>query len=928
MRALRLLAAGLAALLVLALLAAAFGPGLLDWSRYRGRIALLASAALGQSVRIDGAVGLRLLPQPELMAAGGRMDGGAHGLSVAARELRLRVALGPLLGGRIDARELVLRGVDLRLPWPLTPDTLALRRPPWLAALSARIEDGVLRIGTLRVSGIEAALTLGAAPGEVAAAGAARVDGRPWRFDARLSGIGRDGSAALSLALSGEAAARGTRLAFAGQIAPDRSLAGRLLAFGPDLSLLLPAPALPFRAEGRLSLAEGLAVADDLALQLGGRAARAALALRLAPVPRLDLSLAASRIGLDVWLPVLLHGEGLTWPVGLDISAEEASLAGRSLRRLRATFELGPDAVQLRMFTADLPGEARLGLSGTLTRGAAVRFVGTASLAAPALRSTLGELAGADGLPPGLLAGLPPAVLGRATLTAELLATPGTLRFTGLAGTLDDSTLAGTLALRIGARPDIDADLTLDALALDPWMPATRADALRIGAALRAADVDLRLRIARASLAGQAIVGLRLDAAATAGVLRLAQLQASVGGVQAALSGTLGADGGITDGRLAVSTPDATPLAALLPPGWRGSPALWQGPGRLQVRASGPPAALALQLDADLADAHLSAQPVLDLPAGSWRGPLTLRHPGAPRLLRALGLDTARGWVGEGSLSLIAVLSGRPGALVAESFEISAGLLHATGALSLVQGRLGGHLDAETLPLPYPDLRSNQPLPFASLAGWGGVVQLRAAHVLVGASVVAEQASGMLALDGSVLRVQGIAAQLAGGRLGGAATIDAGAQPPRLHAALDVTGATIGRKLTGLPVDLLGGRADGGFDLRASGYSAATLLATLAGEARLAARDGRIGGLGLPDGGAFQSLDLEAHLAGGVLNLPAGRIQTANGAAALSGSLDLPDSTMNLRFRLHPAQPGAPAAALQLIGPLAAPQRLPELLPP
>ena len=100
---------------------------------------------------------------------------------------------------------------------------------------------------------------------------------------------------------------QGIGATLSGQIGPDGTLAGRITGRGPDLSQLLPAPAVPFSAEGRLTIAGGLAAADDLAIDIGGSPARGAVALRVAPSPRLDLALAASRLDLDAWLPVLLH---------------------------------------------------------------------------------------------------------------------------------------------------------------------------------------------------------------------------------------------------------------------------------------------------------------------------------------------------------------------------------------------------------------------------------------------------------------------------------------------------------------------------------------------------------------------------------------------------------------------------------------------
>src|SRR4051794_39725615 len=82
-------------------------PQWLDWTRYRATIEVFASATLGQPVTIRGPISLTLLPQPVLSAA--QVDVGGTGpteLSIHVDALRLRIALWPLIGGRVDAREL------------------------------------------------------------------------------------------------------------------------------------------------------------------------------------------------------------------------------------------------------------------------------------------------------------------------------------------------------------------------------------------------------------------------------------------------------------------------------------------------------------------------------------------------------------------------------------------------------------------------------------------------------------------------------------------------------------------------------------------------------------------------------------------------------------------------------------------------------
>ncbi len=175
----------------------------LDPNLFRADLVAIASARLGRGVSIDGPMHLDLLPEPTLTADNVRL-GSDQGLTIAAKELRLRVALGPLLAGRIDARELVLRGASMHVPWPLDPAAVMVRTPRWLSSVTARVEDGKLDIGALRFSGIDATLTTGTDSGSYAAAGTAILSGQPWRFTARMTQPGPDGSAGLDVVLDGQ----------------------------------------------------------------------------------------------------------------------------------------------------------------------------------------------------------------------------------------------------------------------------------------------------------------------------------------------------------------------------------------------------------------------------------------------------------------------------------------------------------------------------------------------------------------------------------------------------------------------------------------------------------------------------------------------------------------------------------------------------
>ncbi len=955
-------------------------PERLDWNRYRSTIAALAAETLGRQVRIEGPIALSVFPQPMLTAGTVTVGDGRGTPEVTAGQLQLKVALGPLLAGRIDAQELVLRGVDVALPWPVAPDALVFRTPSWLSALSARIEDGRLSIGGLVFTGVDATLTTDDDTGTYRVAGTARQSGRDWRFTLRLTRPGGDGSAGLDVTLDGLGPVQGVGASVSGQIVADGSMVGRIAARGPDLSQLLPAPPVAFRAEGRLDVAAGLAVADELNVELGGSPARGAVALRVLPAPRLDVALTASRLDLDAWLAALTHVQaenGLPGlPTGIDLSAEAGQLAGGTLRGLRGAFDLADGVVVLRELRATLPGDAALRVSGRLRLGDGgsvppqpPRFEGEAAVTAAAPRPTIAWVQEAWLRPAGLaLPDALPEVLQRSLdLAGHLVVQPGQVMLTGLQGTLDGGGVAGSIGWRrrgavepaaktMALRWAVEADLRLDQVDFGAGLPRLDWGRGSRPGTLNDVDFDLKLAVKQALLGGTAFGPVGLEAASEAGRLTLRRLDAAVAGGQISASGGV-AEGRLVDGRVDVQAPQAGPLLEALPAslGWfeRRFPGLGRLPLRLRLQGAGVADRLGLSLLLDLGDLRIEGQPMLDLLGGKASGTLTLRHPGAPRLLEALGVPGAAAWLGDGSLSLVAQLAVMDGRVAAESFDITAGALRGSGALSWQRDGAGdaiaGRLVAETLPLPLPYLRSPEPLPLAALAGVTGSVRLEAAHVLVGLSPAVEQLATTVVLSEAGLRLDGLTAKLGGGGVQGSAAIDLRARPPVLSLSVRLAGARMGPMLFDTPIDLGDGTLDGEVALQAAGYSPAALLATLAGSLRLAARDGvftgvAMGSLGLAGAGGdaaveralaggatpFASLDILARVAGGTLTLSSGVLAGPSGQIDLAGSIDLPGAAADLRLGLHPKPPEGdavpgPEIGLRLNGAFDALHRTPEL---
>ncbi len=963
----------LAALLASAAVAAWLVPRYLDWNRYRDDVTRLAAAVLDRPVLIQGPISLRLLPEPVLTAADVRIAGEPDQGSLSAGQLSLSVALGPLLAGRLDARDLVLRGVDLKLPWPLPESAFPARRPAWLAGLSARIENGRLSVGKVVITHVAARLAISGPTGGYSLSGTGQAFGHVWRVDAALGAAGADDTAPLDLTLSGEGALHGTQATFAGEISPG-GMGGRISAKGPDLALLLPAPKVAFSAEGRLTVASGLAVADNLALLIGGAPAHGAVSLRTKPALRVDLAVRASRLDLDSWLPVLLRTHGLSYPVGIDLSAEAAPLAGGVVRQLRIASEIDRGTVAIRDVRGVLPGEAHLRVSGRIIQPAAaavrdppLRFEGKVALAAPDLRATLRWLdpKGRHGLET-----LPSGVLRTLDLSASAAVRAGRLTLSNLAGKLDASHVNGLVNVGLSlfsepatprgprARAGLRVVLKSDRLDLDPWLPAAAPSPARLAKLLRSLDVDVQLQAASATVAGIAVSDLVLNGAATGGRLSIRHAEARALGLQANVSGSIDASGRITHARLAFTTQDASQIGGWLAPVWRATLAFWRAPLLVWVEADGPASATAVTARLLLGKTDLGMQAQLDWPTRGAAS-FALNAPAAALVLRQAGFADLATAFGDGPLAAQLRLGIAPDRIGVDGIRLVAGELRADGDLSIdrtgQEPRVVGSLAADTLPLPPYDLRSPNPLPFEALRGWEARVQLAAKRIVAGPAgaartPVAEQASATLGLRQGRLRLQDIQAKLLGGGFSGEASLQAGSESPALALRGKLSDVRIPGPLTGAALDIVGGRADADLDLTAAGHSPATMLATLGGSVHVSVREGVLAGFDLPalDAAlhsasgqsdlnpalkaalasgrtAFDRLNVNATASRGILQLGKAEMTAPSGSAVLTGSIDLPDASIDLHAAIRPASPDLPVLGLTITGPANAPRHLPDL---
>jgi hypothetical protein len=958
----------LAVLLVAAAATAAWVvPSRIDWQARRAEVEAAASAVLDRPVRIEGKFALRLLPSTRVSAINLVVDDVGDGFSARAQEVRLALKFWPLLAGRVVATEVVLVSPMITLSGlspPMFPAELA---PAWIAQAQVRIVDGTLKLGAMTVRGVDARLSGEGPGGPFALEGEATAAGRRVKIAAALGRSGFDGTASLEATLA-TTQGPATELRAVGLLAlPTLTFTGRAVASTADLAAFMPAPPGPARAEATLIATPDRIAAGELALDLAGVGATGGISVGLAPAS-LDLTLAFARIDLDAWAGQLagLVGGSLL-PIGLDLSAEAATWRGAPMRGLRVAARLADGQAAINSASALLPGNTQLALSGAASRGdAGLRFEGQAQLETSALRTTMSWL----GIKADWVA---PLGLRQARGTAQLTLGQGLLEIRELDGTLDGVRLAGGLVVQTaGPRPALGVGLTLERF--EPEALLTEAARTQEGlvAALRGFDANIRLETPLLVLRGPFARDISardasLDATLEAG--RLVVRRLAVGdllGARLATGFTLLAPPPTTGPaapdppppglgvrlqalRLELDAADAAGLHALVP---QAMPrALFQGPALLRVAGQAAEQALAVELEAELAGARAEARGTLDITQARFAGATTLRHPGARRWLNTLGWTGLAGWVGDGSLSLRAQVDAAPRRIAAAAFELGAGAARASGALTLLRPAdappaLSGRIALESVLVPLPAAGATAVLPFAALAGWTADLALRAQQVQLG-PLLLDQPEAQLLLADNTLRLNNLAAMLAGGRLEAQLEAAMAGPQPLLTGTLGLAGATVTAPLSGGALDLAAGRLDLAARLSARGFAPAALVATLAGEGQVSVRQGVLAGFDLAavvaalqaparpqdalarvraalSGGAtaFERLGGEFRLESGAVGFEAASMATEAGSAGLAGTLDLAAGTVDVRAQLEPtgAEP-LPAIGMRLSGPAATPRR-------
>ncbi|HQT68750.1 MAG: hypothetical protein B7Z78_05635 [Rhodospirillales bacterium 20-60-12] len=959
------------ALVALVVLGILLLPPVFSGSYHRAAIESLASRLTGRDVTIGGNITLTLLPEPQLVAdhvrIGGAGGGPDEGGEVSAASLRLDLAPGALLTGRLRATRLTLHQPHILLPWPLPGGSQALLPPPWLASLKASIEDGTLVIGGLTLNHIDADIFTGGASGILAAGGTAQFAG--LALDVTLNIGGADGVGRnhlrvhVSQPVQGVHQAPGFSLDFAGSLDHSSALIGRVSAQATDLAGLLPDATQPVHAEADLA-ADGRTInVQHLNVTLGAGAVSGDLAVDEGAVPRISAELQASHLMI-----ASLPDRPSWWPalpaLDLHVSGTDLTFRGLPVAQVTAMFSDAAGAAGQVAVQAMLPGQSKMHLTGQIgADGGLSGVIGLTSAKPGALSDALG-----GSLAPGLPV-LPDAIPAIG-LSGQIDAPAGgrSIVLSALTGTLGPHHFAGAISLRrVHAAYALAAGLNFKTIDLTPFGPelARYLAGVDVAPARDEAQADLQLTADHARIGGVEALHFLLDAGfGRAMVLR--RLSLTLGNALLTASGTRERDGTLRFARAVLSANQASALigtlAANLPAGWGVATGLQhrkllEAPIALEILASGKPGALAASIGAKIGAAEFTASPVIDLPARTAAGALSFRYPNAIALTQGLGLKKAGlDWPGPGSVGLRAAFAAGGSTVTLPDFVLSYGDMDANGSLALsgIGGPLHliGQIDASTLSLALPDLA--QPLPWDGLGGLDAHVAVAADQVVVDGQSWAGGLTGSVMLDGKALNIAIDHAQFAGGdlTLAARAALPAGATPPALTAKWALTHADAAA------VPLLGAFASGQMalkaDVAAQGFSLKSWIATLSGQANMSLDQGSVAGFDLPAAAAAlagalarppahpaASIALRAAVAGGVspvsslsatgtiangaVTLNQATMTSPAGRAQAAGDIDLVEHSLALKIAIQPMVSGrgdVPAIGLALAGPWAAPRRM------
>lgn len=421
----------LVVVIVAGLLAA---PSFVDWSTYRVEIAQKVKDVTGRELTIKGGIGFQLLPSPKLTVSDihfANAAGSRNPDMVSIRQLDVRVALLPLLGGNVHIHSLHMIEPTILLEilpgqkgnWVLQQDganaqsidtprqsgepVFSVAQPEENTDLPVQIDDFIIEKGRLiyrdpandvyeEVSDLNSRFALASLNGPFEAAGTLMFRNIPLGFETSVGQIihGRTASFATEIRL----AHGGTSARISGTIAnlndaprlkskldvKGDSLAGLISAFQQD-GTLPGGLNRPFKLAGDVS-ASAQAIAfdgDGLDLSLGDDHGRIQLDVTLGDQKNIKTDVRFRKIDADHWLNAQPYQVVAPKPLDLVIEPtsrllpqQDLSIKSGSVDEKTSQDQANESTPQL-LIPADVVGEISLNVEAVLLKGESIRQLQT-----------------------------------------------------------------------------------------------------------------------------------------------------------------------------------------------------------------------------------------------------------------------------------------------------------------------------------------------------------------------------------------------------------------------------------------------------------------------------------------------------------------------------------------------------------------------
>ena len=457
------------------LFTALIGPHFVDWTSYRDTFEREASAYVGRPVTVAGKVGVRLLPTP-VVSFTDIVVGDPKKPDVRMERFRAEIELTPLLSGQVrvvqmtmerpvfhvDIGDLAAHSGALSAARGPAPEHVSLERLEIVDGsasvaygadrreVQARNIDAVVEADTLMGPGrVTANLTLAGAPVAVSVAFGRLTD---REVITKLSV--RSPKYPVSLTTEGQ-------LQFAADAPPKYEGTATVAGIEPEKKDAPRSPWADFRASGAFALNPVSLAVSEMQISYGGTERplilQTAGKIDFSPSPRFDVTLAARQIDIDRTLgggaeqPVAIEAAVRTLaekipdvptpkiPGVLHLRAQGAVVGGGVIQSVSADLSTGDRAWHLDDFSATLPGETEVGMSGTIGIDPETTFEGHARIASnrPAALASWwrGEVGSAS-------------KIGRFSVEADVDLRPGEQRLANLVAATGVGTMRGSVEIR------------------------------------------------------------------------------------------------------------------------------------------------------------------------------------------------------------------------------------------------------------------------------------------------------------------------------------------------------------------------------------------------------------------------------------------------------------------------------------------------